>query len=78
MAEVGITRSTGRHSWYKADLIVTCTPGNYKDPFIAEPVLVVGGPLPYDQRHRFQPQAPGLPPDLVDARYFAGLQAWSG
>ena len=30
-----------RHSWYKADLIVTCTPGNAKDPFIAEPVLVV-------------------------------------
>jgi Uma2 family endonuclease len=37
----GIIPVNGRHSWYKADLIVTCTPGNYKDRFIAEPVLVV-------------------------------------
>jgi Uma2 family endonuclease len=40
-AEAGIVPVNRRHSWYKADLIVTCTPGNYKDPFIAEPVLVV-------------------------------------
>jgi len=40
-AEAGIVPLNRRHSWYKADLIVTCTPGNYKDPFIAEPVLVV-------------------------------------
>jgi Uma2 family endonuclease len=39
-AEAGIMPVNRRHSWYKADLIVTCTPGNYKDPFIAEPVLV--------------------------------------
>jgi Uma2 family endonuclease len=41
VAEAGIIPANGQHSWYKADLIVTCTPGNYKDPFIAEPVLVV-------------------------------------
>jgi Uma2 family endonuclease len=40
-AEAGIIPVNRRHSWYKADLIVTCTPGNYKDRFIAEPVLVV-------------------------------------
>lgn len=40
-AEAGIIPANRRHSWYKADLIVTCTPGNYKDQFIAEPVLVV-------------------------------------
>ena len=41
VAEAGIIPVNRRHSWYKADLIVTCTPGNYTDPFIAEPVLVV-------------------------------------
>jgi Uma2 family endonuclease len=40
-AEAGIVPVNRQHSWYKADLIVTCTPGNYKDQFIAEPVLVV-------------------------------------
>jgi Uma2 family endonuclease len=40
-AEAGIVPVNRRHSWYKADLIVTCTPGNYKDQFIAAPVLVV-------------------------------------
>jgi Uma2 family endonuclease len=37
----GIIPVNRRHSWYKADLVVTCTPGNHKDPFIAEPVVVV-------------------------------------
>jgi Uma2 family endonuclease len=41
VAEAGIIPVNRRHSWYRADLIVTCTPGDYKDPFIAEPVLVV-------------------------------------
>jgi Uma2 family endonuclease len=41
VAEAGIIPLNRRNSWYKADLIVTCTPGSYKDPFIAEPVLVV-------------------------------------
>jgi Uma2 family endonuclease len=40
-AEAGIIPVNRRNSWYKADLIVTCTPGSYKDPFIAEPVLVI-------------------------------------
>jgi Uma2 family endonuclease len=40
-AEAGIIPVNRRHSWYKADLIVTCTPGNYRDQFVAEPVLVV-------------------------------------
>ena len=40
-AEAGVIPVNRRHSWYKADLIVTCTPGNYTDQFIAEPVLVV-------------------------------------
>jgi Uma2 family endonuclease len=39
--EAGIVPINRRHSWYKADLIVTCTPGNSKDQFIAEAVLVV-------------------------------------
>jgi Uma2 family endonuclease len=37
----GIIPANRRHSWYKADLIVSCTPGNYQDQFIAEPLLVV-------------------------------------
>jgi Uma2 family endonuclease len=41
VAEAGIIPVNRPHSWYKADLIVACTPGNYKDPFIAEPVLVI-------------------------------------
>jgi Uma2 family endonuclease len=41
VAEAGIVPVNRRHSWYKADLIVTCTPGSYKDQFIAEPVLVI-------------------------------------
>ena len=41
IAESGIIPVNRRHSWYKADLIVTCTPGSYKDQFIAKPVLVV-------------------------------------
>jgi Uma2 family endonuclease len=40
-AGAGIIPVNRRDSWYKADLIVTCTPGNYKDQFIAEPVLVL-------------------------------------
>jgi Uma2 family endonuclease len=40
-AEAGVIPVNRRHSWYKADLIVSCTPGNYQDPFVAEPVLVV-------------------------------------
>jgi Uma2 family endonuclease len=41
VAGAGIVPVNRRHSWYKADLIVTCTPGDPKDPFVAEPVLVV-------------------------------------
>jgi Uma2 family endonuclease len=41
VAEAGIIPVNRRNSWYKADLIVTCTPGSYKDPFVAEPVLVI-------------------------------------
>lgn len=41
IAESGIVPVNRRHSWYKADLIVTCTPGDYKDQFIAAPVLVI-------------------------------------
>jgi Uma2 family endonuclease len=40
IAGAGIIPLHRRHSWYKADLIVTCTPGNCKDQFIAEPMLV--------------------------------------
>jgi len=40
-AEAGIIPVNRRNSWYKADLIVTCTPGSYQDQFIALPVLVV-------------------------------------
>jgi Uma2 family endonuclease len=40
-AEAGIIPINRRHSWYKADLIVACTPGSYKDQFVAEPVLIV-------------------------------------
>jgi Uma2 family endonuclease len=41
IAGSGIIQVNRQHSWYKADLIVTCTPGNFKDQFIAAPVLVV-------------------------------------
>jgi Uma2 family endonuclease len=41
IAEAGIIPANRRNSWYKADLVVTCTPGSYQDQFIAEPVLVV-------------------------------------
>jgi Uma2 family endonuclease len=40
-AEAGIVPVNKRRSWYKADLIVSCAPGNYQVQFIAEPVLVV-------------------------------------
>ena len=40
-AEAGIIPVNRRHSWYKADLIVSCTLSNRTDQFIAEPVLVV-------------------------------------
>jgi Uma2 family endonuclease len=40
-AEAGIVPVNRRNSWYKADLAVTCTPGDFRDQFIAEPVLVV-------------------------------------
>ncbi len=39
--ESGIVPAHRPHSWYQADLIVTCTPGDFKAQFIAEPVLVV-------------------------------------
>jgi Uma2 family endonuclease len=41
IAESGVIPINRPNSWYKADLIVTCTPGNYKDQFIAEPVVVI-------------------------------------
>jgi Uma2 family endonuclease len=41
IGEAGVIPINRRNSWYKADLVVTCTPGNYKDQFVAEPVLVV-------------------------------------
>jgi Uma2 family endonuclease len=41
IAKAGIVPVNRRNSWYKVDLIVTCTPGNYQDQFIAEPMLVV-------------------------------------
>ncbi len=40
ITEAGIIPVNRRNSWYQADLIVTCTPGDPRDPFIAEPVLV--------------------------------------
>jgi Uma2 family endonuclease len=40
IAEAGIIPVNRRNSWYQADLIVTCTPGDPRDTFIAEPVLV--------------------------------------
>jgi Uma2 family endonuclease len=41
IAEAGVIPVNRRNSWYQADLIVTCTPGNDRDQFVAEPVLVV-------------------------------------
>ena len=73
-AEAGIVPVNRRHSWYKVDLIVSCTAGNYKDQFIAEPVLVVRGALAHDHHYRFQPQAPGLSADPVHARHPAGVE----
>ena len=72
-AEAGIIPVNRRHSWYKADLIVTCTPGNYKDVYRRAGARL-GGALAHHQRHRFQPQAPGLSADPVDARRPARVQ----
>jgi Uma2 family endonuclease len=58
-AEAGIVPVNRRHSWYKADLIVTCTPGNHKDPFIAEPVLVVEVLSPTTSASDFSRKLPG-------------------
>jgi Uma2 family endonuclease len=57
-AGAGIIPVNRRHSWYKADLIVTCTPGNYKDQFIAEPVLVVEVLSPTTAAIDFNPKLP--------------------
>ena len=70
-AEAGIV-PVNRHSWYKADLIVTCTPGSYKDPFHRRADTGHRGPVADDHRHRLQPQAPRLSADPVDARRAAG------
>jgi Uma2 family endonuclease len=57
-AEAGIIPVNRRHSWYKADLIVTCTPGNFKDQFIAEPVLVIEVLSPSTSATDFQRKLP--------------------
>ena len=54
----GVIPINRRHSWYKADLIVTCTPGNYKDQFIADPVLVVEGLSPSTSATDFSRKLP--------------------
>ena len=64
--ESGVIPLRHQHSWYQMDLIVTCTPGDFKDQFIADPVLVVGAVADHG-RDRLRSQAPGLPADARDA-----------
>jgi Uma2 family endonuclease len=57
-AESGVIPANRARSWYEADLIVTCTPGNPKDQFIAEPVLVVEVLSPSTGRTDFKRKLP--------------------
>jgi Uma2 family endonuclease len=72
----GIIPVNRRHSWYKADLIVTCTPGNYKDPFIAEPVLVVEVLSPTTSAADFNRKSPDYQqmPSMRDILLVSGME----
>ena len=75
-AEAGIIPINRRHSWYKADLIVTCTPGSYKDQFIAEPVLVVEVLSPTTSATDFNRKLPDYQqiPSMQDILLVSGME----
>ena len=75
-AEAGIIPVNRRHSWYKADLIVTCTPGSYKDQFIAEPVLVIEVLSPSTSATDFNRKLPDYQqiPSMQDVLLVAGME----
>jgi Uma2 family endonuclease len=75
-AEAGIIPVNRRNSWYKADLIVTCTPGNYKDQFIAEPVLVVEVLSPSTSATDFSRKLPDYQqiPTMRDVLLVSGME----
>ena len=77
-AEAGLIPVNRRHSWYKADLIVTCTPGNDRDQFIAEPVLVVEVLSPTTRATDFNRKLPDCRqiPSMRDVLLVC--RAWSG
>ena len=76
VAEAGIIPVNRRHSWYKADLIVTCTPGSYKDQFIAEPVLVVEVLSPTTSATDFSRKLPDYQqmPSMRDILLVSGME----
>jgi Uma2 family endonuclease len=76
VAEAGIIPVNRRHSWYRADLIVTCTPGSYKDPFIAEPVLVVEVLSPTTSATDFNRKLPDYQqiPSIRDVLLVSGME----
>jgi Uma2 family endonuclease len=75
-AGAGIIPVNRRHSWYRADLIVTCTPGSYKDPFIAEPVLVVEVLSPTTSATDFNRKLPEYQqiPSMRDVLLVSGME----
>jgi Uma2 family endonuclease len=76
IAEAGVIPVNRRHSWYKADLIVTCTPGSYKDPFIAEPVLVIEVLSPTASATDFSRKLPDYQqiPSMRDVLLVSGME----
>ena len=75
-AEAGVIPVNRRHSWYKADLIVTCTPGNFKDQFIAEPVLVIEVLSPSTSAGDFNRKLPDYQqiPSMRDILLVSGME----
>jgi Uma2 family endonuclease len=74
--EAGIIPLSRRNSWYQADLIVTCTPGNFQDQFIAEPVLVVEVLSPTTSATDFNRKLPDYQqmPSMRDVLLVSGME----
>ena len=74
--ESGIVPVNRRHSWYQADLIVTCTPGDFKDQFIAEPVLVIEVLSPSTTATDFNRKLPDYQqmPSIQDVLLVSGME----
>jgi Uma2 family endonuclease len=75
-AGAGIVPISRRDSWYKVDLIVTCTPGDYTDPFVAEPVLVIEVLSPTTSATDFSRKLPDYQqiPSMRDILLVSGME----